>query len=64
MRYLHRGKPITELTDDQLKKAMEKHMRKDPEWDGDVMAYMALVAEYNKRYDERERQYKLGEDSK
>ena len=32
-------------------------MRKDPEWDGDVMAYMALVAEYNKRYDERERQY-------
>jgi|TARA_A100001391_G_scaffold205439_1_gene206271 endonuclease III-like uncharacterized protein len=64
LRYYHRGKPITELSDDQLKKALEKHMKKDPEWDGDVMAYYALVAEYNKRYDERERLYKLGEDSK
>ena len=52
MRYYHRGKPITELSDDQLKKALEKHMKKDPEWDGDVMAYYALVAEYNKRYRE------------
>ena len=61
MRYLFRGTPITELDDDRLRTALEKHLQKEPTCRADVLVYQALTAEWNKRYDERERIYQQGE---
>ena len=61
MKYMWRGRDIMELSDDEVKQALEKHMQTTPEKDEDVLVYNALTVEWNKRYEEQQRKYHAGE---
>ncbi len=41
-------------------KKNEKHQQKQPTKPEDYLVYQALVAEWNKRYEEREKKYREG----
>tara|TARA_A100001201_G_scaffold67588_1_gene62768 strand:- start:152 stop:337 length:186 start_codon:yes stop_codon:yes gene_type:complete len=60
MKYKFRGTEIKELDDDRLRIALEKHQQKQPTKPEDYLVYQALVAEWNKRYEEREKKYREG----
>jgi|TARA_R110002073_G_scaffold246845_3_gene409632 hypothetical protein len=60
MKYQFRGTNITELDDDRLRTALEKHQNTEPRKPEDFLVYQALVAEWNKRYEAREKKYKEG----
>ena len=61
MKYTWRGRDIMELSDDEVKQALEKHMQTPPEKEEDVLVYNALTVEWNKRYEEQQRKYHAGE---
>ena len=60
MKYKFRGTEIKELDDDRLRIALEKHQQKQHTKQEDYLVYQALVDEWNKRYEEREKKYREG----